>query len=293
MEIEPTVFLKKSYFASDFAATMVDYHLLDYEVPPHGHEFFEIGIVTDGTGGHISAKGIQTLRSGDLVIVRPGAWHGYLNCQDLIVQNCCFDYQLLQRELGWLREDAALNYMLWTGPYAADRHGVMIVRLQNSCLSTCLEHLNALRKVQSLPHRIEVLGRLLIFLDSLACSIHELEVLKKQTRPIHPAVLETMRLLESQIDKEWSLKELAEINHLNPSYLVRLFKGEVGLAPIAYLHRCRMEHASGLLLHTITPIADVAAQVGWFDSNLFARRFRQTHGMSPSEYRKRFGKLEQ
>lgn len=290
MENKPAILLKKAYFAGDHDATMVDWHQLDYDVAPHGHEFFEIALVIDGYAGHVSAKGVQTLSAGHLVIVRPGAWHGYLNCQDLIVQNCCFDYQLLQRELGWMREDAALNYLLWIGPYAAERRGVMVVKLRKDSLAGCLKHLSALRQVQSLPRRIEALGRLLIFLDSLACSISELDVFNDQTRPIHQAVLETMRLLESEIEKDWSLRELAEMSHLNPSYLVRLFTAEVGLAPIAYLNRCRMERASGLLLHTLIPIADVAAQVGWFDANLFARRFRQTHGMSPSEYRKRFGR---
>lgn len=292
MENPPVIYSKKNYFATDHAATMVDQHDLTYEVGPHGHEFYEIALVTTGDGVHISANGDQDLSRGDLIIVRPGAWHGYAKCKSLGVYNCCFDPQLLQRELGWLREDMLMNYLLWTGPYMHNRRGLMVVRLVDRSIEGCLENWRKLGMVQSIPRHTETLGRLLILFNCLAESVEELDFLKQQTNPLHPAVLETMRLLESQIEQDWSLKELADKNHLNPSYLVRLFKSETGLSPIAYLNHCRVERAAGLLLHTLLPIADVAAQVGWYDPNLFARRFRMAYRLSPSEYRKRFGKIE-
>lgn len=288
MDYEPAVYSTKECFAGDHAATMVDRHDLSREIPPHGHEFFEIALVTDGKGGHVSANSEQALNRGDLIFIRPGAWHGYILCQSLIIYNCCFDPQLLQRELGWLREDALMNFLLWTGPYMENRSGVMILRLPEEHISECLDHWIALGKVQNSPHRTETIGRLMILLDHLAQSTNEFKILKQQTRPLHTAVMETMYLLEGNIEKDWSLTELANQNHLNPSYLVRLFKAEIGLTPMAYLNRCRVERTAGLLLHTRLPIADVAAQVGWYDPNLFSRRFRMAYRMSPSEYRKRF-----
>ncbi len=293
MEIEPEIYSKRTFFARINAPAMVNRHDVDYDIAPHSHEFFEIALCESGNGGHITANGVQMLTGGDLVIIRPGAWHGFTRCDHLIVHNCCFDRQLLDRELGWLREDIALNFLLWTGPYMGDRRGVMVVRLKESCLAGCLEYWEALRLVQSLPRRVETLGRLLILLDSLVCAVDELDIMERQARPIHPAVLETMRLLESQINQCWSLGDLAEHSHLNPSYLVRLFKAEIGLAPIAYLNHCRVERAAGLLLHTMLPVAEVAAHVGWYDPNLFGRRFRLAYGMSPSDYRKRFARSEE
>ena len=268
---------------------MVNYYEVGYDIAAHGHEFFEVALVSGGTGRHTSANGLQVLSRGSLMIIRPGAWHGYVACDQLLVHNCGFDPKLLRNELSWLREDTDMNFLLWTGPYQENRHGVMIGHMREENLVLCLKHWEALRLVQGSIRRAEALGRLLILMDSLAQAMENVDVLNTQPPPLHPAVLQLLHLLESQSEREWSLGELAERVHMNPSYLVRLFKTDMGISPIAYLNRCRLERAAGLLLHTRLSISEVAAQVGWYDPNLFTRRFRLAHGISPSEYRKHFG----
>lgn len=72
---------------------------------------------------------------------------------------------------------------------------------------------------------------------------------------------------------------------LDEAYLVRLFKAAVGIPPMAYLARIRVERAVGLLLHTPAPVSDIGRRVGWSDPNYFARRFRAHTGLSPTAYR--------
>jgi AraC family transcriptional regulator, L-rhamnose operon transcriptional activator RhaR len=293
MGSEPAIYSRKAIFTADHAATMVNRVEVNGDNDLHGHDFFEIALAAGGSGKHVSATGEYTLEEGTVVFIRPGAWHGYKHCDRLIIHNCCFDQHLLLRELSWLREDTALNFLLWTGPYAADRKGVMVLHLLENRLADCLSQLEFLRQVQDMPGQVETIGRLLIFLNCLSGAINTLKDRSQQTRLYHPAVLETMRVLESNIGQPWALRELAARSHLAPSYLVRLFKAEIGLTPIAYLNRCRVERAAGLLLHTLHPIAEIAAQVGWYDPNLFARRFRAAYRMSPSEYRNQFGRNNQ
>jgi AraC family transcriptional regulator, L-rhamnose operon transcriptional activator RhaR len=287
MENEPVILEKKTLFTDNSACTLVNKFELNGEDLLHGHDFFEIAITAGGSGRHLSVNGEHRLSEGSVVIIHPGAWHGYIQSSRLLIYNCCFDHHLLARELSWLREDSSLNFLLWVGPYAENRGGVLVARLLDSALPLCLKHLDALGKTQCLSRRAEILGRLLIFLDSLSRGIEDVDMLSQRAGHMHPAVLETIRLLESQIEQSWSLSNLVAQIHLDPSYLVRLFKAEVGLSPIAYLHRCRVEKAAALLSHTALPIAEVAAQVGWLDANLFTRHFRAAYGMSPSEYRKR------
>lgn len=286
-EPPPVIYQRKLIFAADHAAAMVNRVELNTPTEAHGHDFMEIALAAAGEGAHQSTSGEQNLKPGDTLVLRPGAWHRYTRCKGLVIYNCCFDSALLRRELGWLREDPALNYMLWAGPLAGERRGLLIFSLDPPGLAECLEHLERLEQVQSSPRRAETLARLLLFLDCLARGGPGLVV--PAARPLHPAVLAAARDLESDLAHTWSLAELAERVHLAPSYLVRLFKSETGLAPMAYLQRCRLERAAGLLLRTRDPVAEVAAEVGWFDQNLFARRFKAAYGLSASEYRRRFG----
>jgi sugar (pentulose or hexulose) kinase len=78
---------------------------------------------------------------------------------------------------------------------------------------------------------------------------------------------------------------------VDPSYLVRLFKSDTGLPPIAFLNRHRAELAANLLLRTELPIAGVGERVGWSDPNYFARRFKAHFGMSATAYRIEMGAM--
>ena len=54
-----------------------------------------------------------------------------------------------------------------------------------------------------------------------------------------------------------------------------------------YVIRLRMLHACELLRETSAAIGEIADQVGFQDSNYFARQFKQVIGTTPTQYRRR------
>jgi AraC family L-rhamnose operon transcriptional activator RhaR len=263
-------------------------HLHENTHPLHTHSFFEIALVTGGEGVHHSLAGRQQLEIGDMILLRPGVWHQYDECRGLQVYNCCFSADLVQRELAWTREDPLLGYLLWTGPFSAQRRGMLTTRLEPATVKEGLEHLEELRRLrkESLSrHRGDIIGWLSLYLSCLARTVAEHDELGEQT---HPAVLDAMRMMEADPARQWMLTDLAQALHLAPGYLVRLFKSATGLPPMAYLSRHRVELAADQLLHTDLPIARIGESVGWPDQNYFARRFKSHYGLSATAYRQRF-----
>ena len=260
--------------------------------PDHTHSFVEIAVVLGGEGTHRSLAGPQRLRTGDVLMLRPGVWHGYEQCTALRLFNCCISAEVLHRELAWTREDPLLGYLLWSGPYVSGRRGMLTTHLPDGELRDCVTHLEALAELREHPipaHRADIIGRLSLLLGTLARAVaaqrpEEAEAIQ----PAHPAVAQAMRLMESDFARPWTLHELSEALHLTPTYLVRLFTSTAGLPPIAYLSRHRAETAAAMLLHTDAPITQVARSVGWSDQNYFARRFRSHYGMSATAYRTKF-----
>ena len=57
------------------------------DVAPHSHAFFEIAVVVAGRGTHVSAGGELELAPDSVVVIRPGEWHGYVECHGLVVRN--------------------------------------------------------------------------------------------------------------------------------------------------------------------------------------------------------------
>jgi AraC family transcriptional regulator, L-rhamnose operon transcriptional activator RhaR len=254
----------------------------------HTHSFVEIAVVVGGAGVHHTLGGRQELEVGDVLLLRPGVWHGYEQCRALDIYNCCFAPELLQRELAWMRDDPLLGYLLWTGPYSDRRRGILTTRLTGDALAASLPHLDALDGLRSLPvasHRGDIIGRLALLLSHLARSVAPVA---GATGPVHPAVTRATHLLEERPAYAWSLTALADELHLTPGHLVRVFKAATGLPPMAYLNRLRIEIAADRLLHTDAPISQIGHLVGWPDPNYFARRFRAHYGMSASSYRARF-----
>ncbi|MEV5829819.1 AraC family transcriptional regulator [Spirillospora sp. NPDC052242] len=290
---EPPVARNKGllYF-TDGSLAYAGHYFHDRSHPIHTHSFVEIAVVTGGKGTHKSLAGSKELQVGDVILLRPGVWHGYEDCRGLDLYNCCFSHELLQRELAWTREDPLLGYLLWTGPNSMQRRGLLTTRLDAQALKECVIHLDALDRLRDVPvgrHRGDIIGRLSLFLSHLARAVAaDHGNVSAPGGPTHPAVVQAMRLLESRLDHRWTLDELAEELHLAPRYLIRLFKSATGLPPMAYLAQHRVEKAATLLLHTDQPITQIGHAVGWADQNYFARRFKAHYGLTATTYRKRF-----
>jgi AraC family transcriptional regulator, L-rhamnose operon transcriptional activator RhaR len=266
-------------------------YLHEHDSPVHSHSFVEIAFPVRGTATHYCLAGRQEVGPGDVILLRPGVWHGYENCSPIEVYNCCFSSDLLRHELSWTREDPLLGYVLWAGPYSSPGRGVLTTRLAPSAFDECMTHLQALAALRDRPveqHRGDIVGRLALLFSELGRAVANDGALVGEANRAHPVVVRAMRLLEADLARHWTLTRLADELHTSPGYLVRLFKAATGLPPMAYLARVRVEHAAVLLLHSDEPITGIGQAVGWPDQNYFARRFKSHYGLSASAYRQRF-----
>ena len=64
----------------------------------------------------------------------------------------------------------------------------------------------------------------------------------------------------------------------------------MGVSFIRYLNSYRLSIASRLLLSTSSAILDIAEDTGFDNLSYFNRLFRQTYGMTPTEFRNGHGK---
>ncbi len=91
-------------------------------------------------------------------------------------------------------------------------------------------------------------------------------------------------VIESRLDEDLRVKELAEIQGLGTRTFTRMFKQEMGSTPYKYLTMRRMERAK-LLLKSNTSVTSTASAVGYANPAKFAAAFRRWVGTSPSEWK--------
>ena len=91
--------------------------------------------------------------------------------------------------------------------------------------------------------------------------------------------------MEERLHTSVRIADLAAAAGLSVSRFGRLFRGETGASPIAYLRHLRMTRARVLLERSSLSIAEIMTQVGIGDPSHFARDFRRAHGFGPRALR--------
>lgn len=91
--------------------------------------------------------------------------------------------------------------------------------------------------------------------------------------------------LDRDYAQPFSLQELARRYHVSPGCLSSHFSRYVGMRPMQYVTLSRLTRARVLLMHTETPVVQVAQQCGYNDVSSFVRRFREEFGVTPLQFR--------
>ncbi|MGF1687317.1 AraC family transcriptional regulator [Photobacterium japonica] len=93
--------------------------------------------------------------------------------------------------------------------------------------------------------------------------------------------------IESQLHLNWTVKGIAKQCYLSTEQLNRITKQLYQCSTQQKLIELRMEKAVDLLQNREWTVGMVALRLGYQDPFNFTHRFRQYHGCSPREYRKR------
>ena len=96
--------------------------------------------------------------------------------------------------------------------------------------------------------------------------------------------------LEQHFAENITLEELSIRFNVTTRTLIRRFNAVLGTAPNQYLQAIRIEAAQKRLEETENSIDFVMHQVGYQDASSFRRLFRKKTGLTPLEYRRRFGR---
>lgn len=121
--------------------------------------------------------------------------------------------------------------------------------------------------------------RLLEFLENCFSSI------EASGENLDRLVLTIKNYIDEHYAENISLERLANVVHLSPSYLSKLFKRELGENISTYLQNIRIEKAKTLLLTTSMKSYEVAEAVGITNPVYFSRIFKRATGIKPKDYK--------
>lgn len=107
-------------------------------------------------------------------------------------------------------------------------------------------------------------------------------------RQVNELVTAVLAELNDRIHTPTTLAELATWSGFSAQHLNRVFRRVLGVTPLQYLTRMRLEQAAAMLAEGDYTVAGVARTFGYDDAYYFSRLFKRRFGRSPAHFRDGF-----
>ncbi|MBE9196464.1 AraC family transcriptional regulator [Synechocystis sp. LEGE 06083] len=91
--------------------------------------------------------------------------------------------------------------------------------------------------------------------------------------------------MQSHLDQDLSVEEIAQELGLSQFHFSRLFKQKTGITPHQYLIKLRLERAKHLLKNTKLAVNEIADECCFANPSHLARHLRRETGLSPKQFR--------
>jgi AraC family transcriptional regulator len=231
---------------------------------------------------------------------------------------------ILTFEVGGLRDQAQMGHILLVGPsqpFSASGTGVetLLITLSSQFMIDYAVRMRLVGPTGNVgfsitrlkkEHRLEDLSRelmaelvaenagseiviaavveqIVVHLLRNFCNMRRSEELElSRVGLIDRRIRRAVELMQAQLHRELSLKEIAAASFLSPFHFARLFKKLTGASPHAYLATLRTKQAQILLAESDLSITEISSRVGYSNSSHFTQAFRQMTGLTPRAFRK-------
>jgi len=186
----------------------------------------------------------------------------------------------IESGISYMKEQAAYsrNEIIW-------RVSGIIMELQRLAkerLSDTIEWQNGpVNWIEVIP-TMETLDDCSVILQKIVQSIAQSP---SQQKRLHRTIQATLELIKVKYNTNLTLEFAARETFVSNSYLSSLFKQELGVNFLDYLHQYRVEQAKELLRQHYKIYA-VAKQVGYGEERHFSSTFKKWTGMTPRQFQK-------
>jgi len=100
-------------------------------------------------------------------------------------------------------------------------------------------------------------------------------------------------MIENFRDSDFTINNIAHERSVSRSTLYRLWNDKHNESILEYLTNLRLEYAENLIKSGELTITEIAYESGFSSQSYFTKVFKKKHGITPSEYAKKFKNLDE
>ena len=265
-------------------------------VLPHDHAYYETSLFLSGHALHKTSTYERDVQSGMVIVVPPGAVHAfeYFPGPPVVQINVYFLAEWFLDEIGSFWQEEGLVPLFFSGLLFKKPvfDHVPQFKVPADVFAQCLSDLDDI--LVEFKHENSsmafVKSSFLRFLVRLSRAYVQEEP-SYAFLPFRDEVMTAIAHIERAIEQgePFHVAETAHKLGVSKEHFSRLFRSATGWSPLDYFQRRRVQKASRLLLDHRVSITNVVHAMGYFDSSHFCHKFRRYLGMTPREFRKRYG----
>jgi AraC-like DNA-binding protein len=250
----------------------------------HYHDAYEIYYMCSGERYYFIKDRTYRVQPGDLVLIDKHVLHK--------TQNITNGHEriLVHYRDGFL--DPIFESSGWDHRSVFEQPVIRLNIKQQAVAESLLDRLLEESKLQTPESPLYIKITLMELLLFASRCIREQTNALSRTEPDNPMferVASVAAYINDHYAEELSLTLLSGLFHINPHYLSRIFNKVTGFSFVEYVNLVRLKEAQKLLAAGELNVTEVAECVGFESLSHFGRVFKASMGMSPKDYRKRFG----
>lgn len=285
----PKYFICNAYFHDDVQG---------FPILMHNHSFYEINIVTSGSGWHYIENQCIKAKLGSVFVIPPNVRHGYYT-EDPHSFNI-FHILLSSYFMGKYKEELesieGYKTMFEIEPTLRSnlRKTVFLILSENelSYFEKDFTELTDFSKNQSYANNVAIVGKT-IYLISRLCSLllnHHGDILRKNAPDNNSRIdilniLSSIEYIQNNFAQKITIDDLAKNAKMSRSLFIKQFELYTKKTVNDYVINTRIEKSLNLLDSNYS-ISYIAQECGFFDSSHFSRYFKKVTGKTPLEYKK-------
>lgn len=268
-----------SYHAADYPDNfttvpfqIISVHLVSYDAnwhsTMHHHKFAEIFYCLSGTGHLQTDFGRQAIQANSLVLVNPFIEH---------TEHTSLDQPLRYLVIGIEGPEIIL-------PSQASDSGLFHFDDRSRQFYPFIEQI--IKECEQPAHYSNQLINHLVNAILLRLSnITQTHLSQQKAITYSASVTLAKNYMDNNYSKNITLESLEQRTHVSRFHLAHLFKDEMGMSPISYLHKVRFQRAKELLRTTNYTVLQIAELVGFNSVTYFSTKFKEITGSTPRQYR--------
>lgn len=260
-----------------------------YSEEKHSQAFYEINLITSGSGTHHFGERTYPASLGDVFIIPPGILHGYDGGEGFDVYHLLLSPDFMRKNFTSLMRLNAFSTIFHIEPILRERvSDALHLKLDKEEFQSVMEFLSRMEAIdQSNTVSDAILSEAFAtVILTILCESYTKQKSIRTSSDNDDNFISTLSYIFNHYKESISLDTLVKMAKMSRTSYIERFKRTTGMNPGEFIADCRVQMAKQFLADTQKSLVEIAADIGCYDVSHFVRLFKRLTGKTPTDFRK-------